>query len=167
MVGLKRVHKFSYHFYRLVTGFMVIWLAVFYSAVCEYHGLMLPLNPSLAAQMAMAVESPSTDSMPTLGAHVHHPGMKMSVVSPPAVTCKLQSNETLLQLGRMALNTVALSFLTISAPTQFNVRLVLQQSAIILANTSCSHQYKVAPREPPPHPLCYRGREHHWPAPPC
>lgn len=150
MVGIKQVRKISRHFYRLVTGFMVIWLAVFYSAVCEYHGLMLPLNPTSAAQMAMAVEPMSTESMPTLGTHVHRPGMKMASSSPPAVTCKLQPNETLLQLGRMALNTVALSFLTISAPTQFNVRLVLQQSTVIVFNTSHSHQYKVAPREPPP-----------------
>lgn len=150
MVGIKQVRKISRHFYRLVTGFMVIWLAVFYSAICEYHGLMLPLNPSSSAQMAMALEPMSTMDMATMGPHVHHPGMNMQVTSLPALTCKLQPNETLLQLGRMALNTVALSFLTISPPPQFNVRLVLQQSAIILSNTACVHQYKVAPREPPP-----------------
>jgi hypothetical protein len=160
MVGIKRVRKVSRHFYRLVTGFMVIWLAVFYSAICEYHGLMLPLNPNISAQMAMALEPTSNESMPTMGTHVHDPGMKMSVTSPPAVTCMLQPNETLLELGRMALNTVALSFLTISAPTQFNVRLVLQQSTVIVFNTACSHQYKVAPREPPPRlspfvPFCF------------
>ena len=150
MVGIRQVRKVSRDFYRLVTGFMVIWLAVFYSAICEYHGLMLPLNQSSAAQMAMAVEPVSSMSMATMGSHVHQRGMKMAAPSLPALTCKLQPNETLLQLGRMALNTVALSFLTISTPTQFNVRLVLQQSAVILSNTACAHQYKVAPREPPP-----------------
>lgn len=140
----------NHHLYRLVTGFMVIWLAVFYSAICEYHGLMLPLNPDLSAQMTMALEPTDSTSMPAMEMHIHQPGMKMALNRLPALTCAMQPGETLLQLGRMALNTVALSFLTISAPAQFNVRLVLQQSAVILPDTALTHQCKVAPREPPP-----------------
>ncbi|MFN8488335.1 MAG: hypothetical protein U0350_12125 [Caldilineaceae bacterium] len=153
MVGIKRIRKVSHYWHRLVTGFMVIWLAVFYSATCEYHGLMLPLNQRSAAQMAMALEPTDTSSMPsmpTMGTHVHHPGMKMAMARLPAVTCKIQPGDTLLQLGRMALNTVALSFLTISAPSSFNVRFVLKQSAVILPDASLAHQCKVTPREPPP-----------------
>lgn len=159
MFGVKWIPKTRHYLYRSLTGFMVIWLAVFYSAICEYHGLMLPLNHNSTWQMAqssddapvsMPMDAMPMGSMAMMSPGMHHVGMGMQMSNWAFATCKVQADKTMLQLGRMALNTVALSFLTISAPAACHVHWVQQQSLLLLVDLSIAHQCKVAPLDPPP-----------------
>lgn len=130
--------------YRLLTGFMVIWLAVFYSALCEYHGLMLPFGPDPMAAMH-AGSTPAPAAM-----HMHHPGMAMPTMSMPSLRQSGNEASVFMQFSRVALSTAAMSFLTIATPTSFSLQPVQQQSFFIVAPPSITHQWNLLPPEQPP-----------------
>jgi hypothetical protein len=130
---------------------MVIWLAVFYSALCEYHGLMLPFGPDSMAHMHSKHSAHNNDTMPmTMTVHVHHPGMDMQMAS---LMPNAGKSNTFMQFSRMALSTVAMSFLTIAAPSTFTIPLRQQQSSFIVVTRLITHQWGLLPPEQPPRHL--------------
>ncbi len=116
---------------------MVIWLAVFYSALCEYHGLMLPFGPSMA--------------------HAH-PNRTVASMVMPAHYASMNNlarsesgkRDTFMQFSRVPLSAVAMSFLTIVAPATFNLRPLQQESSLVVAHVSITHQCSLLPPEKPP-----------------
>lgn len=131
--------------YRLLTGFVVIWLAVFYPALCEYHGLMLPFGPDSMAQMHDD-QMQNTNVAKSMAVPVHS-GMDMQM---PNMAHSISKASTFVQHSRVALTTVAMSFLTIAAPTGFNIRLAQQQSSFVVAEASIAHQCSLLLPDQPP-----------------
>lgn len=140
-----RIHKFLY---RLLTGFMVVWLALFYSALCEYHGLMLPFGPSHMERMRgmehMHDDSPATSmAMPA-----HHASMAMQMDN--WARSNGGKNDLVIQFSHVPLGLVAMSFLTIAAPTSFNLKPVQKHSSRVVADAYFTHQCSLFPPEQPP-----------------
>jgi len=144
MHQVRAIQKLRQGLYRLLTGFMVIWLAVFYSALCEYHGLMLPFGPDPMASMH-AGRTPAPAAM-----HIHHPGMAMPTMSMPSLMQDGNEASVFMQFSRVALSTAAMSFLTIATPTSFNLQPVQQQSFFVVVAPSITHQWSLLPPDQPP-----------------
>ena len=114
---------------------MVIWLAVFYSALCEYHGLMLPFGSRHVDQMPGMHDRPPGDN-PALPAH--HTGMNRPKSS--LAHSNSGQNVVLVQFSHVPLSAVAMSFLTIARPSSFILKPVQEQSLLIVATVSITHQ---------------------------
>lgn len=149
MDQVKHIRKIRQGLYHLITGFMVIWLAVFYSALCEYHGLMLPFGPDHMAQMDDMPRATSSATLP-MTLHVHHPGMNMQM---PALMPPTSKSATFRHFSRVALSTIAMTLMTISAPHSLNLWLVQQQSSFVVTATILTHQCGDRPPDQPPRPL--------------
>ena len=146
--GRRTLHKLLY---RLFTGFMVIWLAIFYSALCEYHGLMLPFGPSRMAHMPDMEHTPDDATAVHMAMPTHHTSMNMPIDN--LARSDSGQNDTFIQFSHVPLSAVAMSFLTIAAPTSFHLKLVQEQSSLVVADVFVTHQCNLFPSEQPPRSL--------------
>ncbi len=143
--GQRTLHKFLY---RLLTGFMVIWLTIFYSALCEYHGLMLPFGPSRMAPMPGMEHTHDDHPATNMAMPAHHASMTMQIDN--LARRDNDKNVIVIQFSHVPLSAVAMSFLTIAAPTASTLKLVQEQSSLIVIDVAVIHQCNLFPPEQPP-----------------
>ncbi|MCX6045386.1 MAG: hypothetical protein NT075_09745 [Chloroflexi bacterium] len=143
--GRRTLYKFLY---RLLTGFMVIWLAIFYSALCEYHGLMLPFGPSRMAHMPEMEHVHADNPAASMAMPAHHTSMAMQTDN--LVSSDSSKGGMVLQFSHTPLSAVAMSFLTIAVPPSLHLKPVQEQSSLLVADEFVTHQCNLFPPEQPP-----------------
>jgi hypothetical protein len=131
--------------YRVWIGVTILWMAVFYPAVCEYHGLMLfkpPMSSAVSRRIAADLYA-HRDSMAMTGPE--H-GAIVEVPSRPNLATLVPT----LQHQTYPITMTMISLLAISIDALTFVKLFPHPTLRILATLLLDHQhYPIPPTRPP------------------
>lgn len=136
--------------YRLLTCLVVLWLAAFYPAVCQYHGLLLFTPPAIRIEQDAAFASgaitvghkhlPSTDSA--------HTGPDPTVCTPSAPITEASTPH--LRHKTHPLDASPMSLLSVVFLPAIILETAQTHTSRKVAAFSQNHQHQFSPPKPPP-----------------
>jgi hypothetical protein len=138
---------------RLLTYFVVLWLAVIYPAVCQYHGMMLFASPTLrhAQDATMAGAMPPAQTAPAPG----HAVSALPAEAPPAGARGPRADPSQPGLWHrpVPLDAAPMSLLGLALPLAVACAMRPTHTRRVVAALAFAHQHAVEPPEQPPRPL--------------
>jgi hypothetical protein len=138
---------------RLLIYFVVVWMAVFYPAVCQYHGLLLFGMPPGQRQHDMQIPTGAT---PAVHEHAvtHHAGgtEKLSTPATPQNVANHASNAAVpgLRHKTFPLETTPLSLLALALPQAVPFTTPQSHTDQHITVLLLAHQHQISPPEQPP-----------------
>jgi hypothetical protein len=137
--------------YRLLIYFVVVWMAVFYPAVCQYHGLLLFGSPTMQRQHNMDT---ATDATTARYKHVlpHHTA-EARIVSgslTPDANNPHEASMPRLRHTTFPLNTTPMSLYVLALPLEVSFKLRQLYTSQIVMLPSLAHQHQLSPPDQPP-----------------
>jgi hypothetical protein len=154
-----RMRTLQQKLHRLTAGVLVLWLAVFYPAMCDYHGLLLfrTTEPAQDRGSAASAQPPgASTSVYQQSQHHDHATVSTSSAGAGGISSALDIEIDHTSSSRpkhhkpLAGESAAAGLLSVLAPSNFALsHLQIRTSFVLLAVTFC-HQYQHPPPDQPP-----------------
>jgi hypothetical protein len=147
--------------YRLTAGILVAWLAVFYPAMCDYHGLLL-FRTAENAQRSLSPGFAPTPGAPDLAHHGHGSRRHhLDAASTPNATANMaeaasgvETEHTLPPRSEhhkpLAGESATAGLLSILTPSNFALPQLQMRTTFVLLVLDFHHQYQHPPPDQPP-----------------
>jgi hypothetical protein len=137
---------------RLLIYFVVVWMAVFYPAVCQYHGLLLFGSSAMQSQHQAQM---AADAMTARHEHaLLHPTAQMSKISrqvnPDASNHSHEASTPLLRHKTIPLDAPTLSLYALALPLAISFNMPQPRASQNVMVLSLAHQHQTAPPDQPP-----------------
>jgi hypothetical protein len=153
--GKRLFHKFGY---RLITSFVILWLGIFYPALCEYHGLLLFRAPTPQAGAGHDHVPVQHDPYRHMTSTAHRQEQRKEKLTTAGVQLQEAlgaglSPSPLVRHKRAPVESSLMSVFSLALPSSATVLFFLSESSQISAELKLTHQADLSPPDQPPR-LC-------------